>query len=46
MIERKLVRLATAISAAVWLARVVLSRTERRKLDAAMQALSSVRISP
>ncbi|WP_176059970.1 hypothetical protein [Paraburkholderia sp. BCC1876] len=41
MIERKLIGLATAIGAAVWLARAVFSRSERRKLDAAMQALDN-----
>lgn len=41
MIERKLVRLATAAGAAWWLARVVFSRSARRKLDAAMQAMDN-----
>jgi hypothetical protein len=39
MIERKLVRFATAIGAAWWLARVVFSRAERRKIDHAIQAI-------
>jgi hypothetical protein len=39
---RKLVRLATAVGAACWLARVMFSRAERRRLDAAMQALDSI----
>jgi hypothetical protein len=43
MIEHKLIRLATAIGAAVWLARVAFSRSERRKLDAALQAIDSVK---
>jgi hypothetical protein len=38
MIERKLIRMATAIGAAVWLARVAFSQSERRKLDAALRA--------
>lgn len=41
-IETKLVRLATAVGAAWWLVRVMLSRAERRKLDAAMQALDRI----
>ena len=39
MIELKLIGLVTAIGAAVWLVRVVFFRTQRRKLDLAMQAL-------
>jgi hypothetical protein len=39
MIERKLVRLATVIGAAWWLSRVIFSRSERRKLNEAMQAM-------
>ncbi|MFM0205060.1 hypothetical protein PQR53_35160 [Paraburkholderia fungorum] len=42
MIERKVIHLATAMGAALWLVRIVFSRSERRKLDAAMQALDSV----
>jgi hypothetical protein len=34
MIERKLIHLATAIGAALWLVRIVFSGSERRKLDA------------
>jgi hypothetical protein len=41
MIERRLVRLATAIDAVWWLARVMFSRAERRKLDAATQAMEA-----
>lgn len=39
MIEPRLVRLVTDIGASWWLARVVFSRAERRKLDLAMQAI-------
>jgi len=42
MIERTLIRIAIATGAAWWLARVVFSRAERRKLDAAMQAFDSI----
>lgn len=45
MIERKLIRLVTVMGAAVWLARVVFSRSERRNLDRAMQALDIARSS-
>ncbi|MFL9999197.1 hypothetical protein PQR34_45055 [Paraburkholderia sediminicola] len=41
MIEHKLIRLATAVGAAWWLARILFFRSERRKLDVAMQALDS-----
>ncbi|WOD18282.1 hypothetical protein [Paraburkholderia kirstenboschensis] len=37
-----MIDLATAMGAALWLVRIVFSRSERRKLDAAMQALDSV----
>jgi len=43
MVERALIRLAVAIGAVVWLSRIVFSRSERRKLDAALQALDSVK---
>lgn len=39
MIEHKLIRFATIVGAAWWLARVVFSRSERGKLDMAMQPL-------
>jgi uncharacterized membrane protein YccC len=45
MIERTLIRIAIAAGAAWWLARVVSSRSERRKLDAAIQALDSAEAS-
>jgi len=45
MIARKLIRLATAIGAAMWLMRVVFLQSERRKLDLAMQALDRVEAS-
>lgn len=38
MLERTLIRVATVVGAAWWLGRVMFSRSERRKLDAAMQA--------
>ncbi len=41
MIERKLIRLAVAIGATMWLTRIVFSRSERRKLDATVQALDA-----
>ncbi len=43
MMERALIRLAVAVGAVVWLSRVAFSRSERRKLDAALQALDSVK---
>ncbi|WP_155747384.1 hypothetical protein [Burkholderia territorii] len=46
MIEHKLVRLAVVIGAAVWLARVILSRSERDKLDAAVRMLERVHKMP
>lgn len=46
MIEHKLVRLAVVIGAAVWLARVILSRSERDKLDAAVRTLERVHKMP
>jgi hypothetical protein len=45
MIERTMIRLATAIGATVWLARIVFYRSERDKLDTAMQALDTVTFS-
>lgn len=42
MIERTLIRIAIAAGAAWWLARVVFSRAERRKLDAARRALNRI----
>lgn len=39
MTERKLLRLATALGATWWLARIMFSRSERRKLDLAMQTI-------
>lgn len=41
MIERKLIRMAIAIGAAVWLLRLMVSRTERSKLETAEQALDT-----
>jgi hypothetical protein len=46
MLERKLIRLAIAIGAAVWLARIAFSRSERDKLDAAVQALDEAPAHP
>lgn len=43
MMERALIRLAVAIGAVVWLSRVALSRSERRKLDSTLQALNNVK---
>lgn len=42
MIERKLIHLATVMGAALWLARIVFSRSERRKVEVAIQTLDSV----
>jgi hypothetical protein len=39
MIERRVVRLVTVVGAAWWLVRVMVSRTERHKLNDAIQAL-------
>jgi len=39
--ETKLLTFATAVGAAWWLAWVVFSRTERRRLDAATQAMDA-----
>jgi hypothetical protein len=41
MIERMLIHVAITVGAALWLARIALSRSERQKLDAAMQALDA-----
>jgi hypothetical protein len=41
MLEHKLVRLAVAVGAAVWLACIVFSRSERGKLYAAVRALDA-----
>jgi hypothetical protein len=41
MLERTLIRVATVAGAAWWLGRVMFSRTERRKLDAAMLAMEN-----
>jgi hypothetical protein len=42
MLERALIRVATVAGVAWWLGRVMFSRTERHKLDAAMQAIDTV----
>lgn len=44
MIERRLVRLATAVGAVWWLARVVFSRSEPRKVELAMQAIGEATV--
>lgn len=44
MIERTLIRIAIAAGAAWWLARVVFSRSERGKLDLAMQAVGEATV--
>jgi uncharacterized membrane protein YccC len=44
MIERTLIRIAIAAGAAWWLVRVVLSRSERRKLDHAIQAIGEATV--
>jgi hypothetical protein len=41
MLERILIRVATVAGAAWWLGRVIFSRSERRKLDAATQAMDA-----
>jgi len=41
MLERTLIRVATVAGAVWWLSCVVFSRTERRKLDAATQAMDA-----
>jgi hypothetical protein len=41
MIERMLIHVAITVGAALWLALIALSRSERQKLDAAMQALDA-----
>lgn len=38
MIERQLIRLATLVGATVWLARIVFSPAERRRLKTALHA--------
>jgi hypothetical protein len=43
MMERKLIYVAAFAGAAWWLVRVIFSRVERRKIDAAMSALDSTR---
>jgi hypothetical protein len=43
-LEHKLVRVALAIGAAVRLARIVFSRPERGKLDAAVRALDAASV--
>jgi hypothetical protein len=37
--ETRLIRLATAIGAALWLARLILSRNARNEVDAAMRTI-------
>jgi len=41
MIERKLIHLASAIGATLWLARIVFSGSERRKSDAQCKRLTA-----
>ena len=44
MRERWLIRVAVSVGAAWWLARVMFSRSERRKLDLAMQAIGEATV--